>query len=573
MVPAVTVTALNCAASSLAPNASTTCIATLGAAVISPVTVSLSSSVSALTVPASVNVPVGAASTSFTAVAGAFSASQTASLSASVGSSSASATISLVASASQGPTAQFVITGSASELSGRSNGSVVTPSTAPVGMTGALMLNGKGSVNFPSTGGVYFGNCCANYDNAYYKFSGTPVAGLFGVSQGQISFTLTSRYTFAQRQSSAAAMRVAFDARDANRHQYFFLTQVSSGLLMFNYMVGGASQVYYVPKGTEDRLFGSGVSLSVQIQWDGATIKLYLNGSLVQTTPYTPAAATWSSASTLDLGAYENVPYGGYNSLDDAIANFTVASATSQVTPPPATLPAPPPATTTTSALLLIHGDATELSGLSNGSTVTPSTAPSGMTGALRQNGSGAVSFDAAGGVYFLNCCANYDNAYYNFTGAGVGAVFSQTQGKISFTLTSRYSFAQRQTSAAAMRAAFDARDAYGHQYYFLTSVSSGTLLFTYMVGGAPQLYYVPKGTEDQLFGQGVSLNISIQWDGSTAKMYFNGTLVQTTTYTPAAANWSAASIFDLGAYDYTPYGAYNSLDDMIRDFTVTPGN
>ena len=70
--------------------------------------------------------------------------------------------------------------------------------------------------------------------------------------------------------------------------------------------------------------------------------------------------------------------------------------------------------------LLLIHADASELSGLTNGSVVTPSVAPSGFTGTVVDNGSGSVNFAPAqvgNGVYFLNCCANTDNLDLRPTG------------------------------------------------------------------------------------------------------------------------------------------------------------
>jgi hypothetical protein len=145
------------------------------------------------------------------------------------------------------------------------------------------------------------------------------------VNQGQISFYLKSRYSFAQRQTSAATYRYAFDVRDANGHMFFFYTQVSSGYLMCDYMLGGANQYYFVPKGTEDTLFGNGVVLKVTLTWDGVTAKLSLNDTLVKSMPYTVPAANWTAASNFDLGAYEYSSYGGYYSSDDIIDEFTVA--------------------------------------------------------------------------------------------------------------------------------------------------------------------------------------------------------------------------------------------------------
>src|SRR4029079_17913414 len=108
--------------------------------------------------------------------------------------------------------------------------------------------------------GAYFLNCCTNTNNAYYKFTGAMIGNIFSVSPGQVSFYLQSRRSFAQRQSSAAAARYAYDVRDnnPNNHLFLFTTQVTSGRLSFSYRVGNTSSLfYYVPVGTEDTLFGN----------------------------------------------------------------------------------------------------------------------------------------------------------------------------------------------------------------------------------------------------------------------------------------------------------------------------
>ncbi len=70
--------------------------------------------------------------------------------------------------------------------------------------------------------------------------------------------------------------------------------------------------------------------------------------------------------------------------------------------------------------LFQLHSDASEVSGVTNGSTVTPAIAPSGFTGKVVVTGGGSVNFapaQAGNGVYFLKCCDNSANAYYKFTG------------------------------------------------------------------------------------------------------------------------------------------------------------
>jgi Bacterial Ig domain/Kelch motif/Galactose oxidase, central domain len=222
---------------------------------------------------------------------------------------------------------------------------------------------------------------------------------------------------------------------------------------------------------------------------------------------------------------------------------------------------------------LLLHLDSSEVSGVTNGSVVTPSIGPTGFTGTVIANGTGSVNYtpgESGNGVYFLNCCANANNAYYKFTSAAVGNIFNATQGQISFYLKSRYSFAQREASAASPRYAFDVRDGNGtHLFSFYTQVVSGSLQFTYIVAGVAQFYYVPAGTENALFGSGVLLNVTLTWSSSGLILGLNGNSVKTTSYTPSTPNWAATSNFDLGAFEYLSSGGYNASDDVIDEFTV----
>jgi hypothetical protein len=226
--------------------------------------------------------------------------------------------------------------------------------------------------------------------------------------------------------------------------------------------------------------------------------------------------------------------------------------------------------------LFLLHADATEVSGVSNGATITPTTGPPGVTGTVVVQGAGSVNFTAAqsgNGVYFLNCCTNSNSAYYKFTGAGVGSIFNASQGQVSFYLKSRYSFAQRQTSAAAPRYTFDVRDdnTNNHLFFFQTDASYGSLVFGYRAGGNNQFYFVPAGTEDALFGAGVIAKVTMVWGGGVTKLYLNDKLVQTASDTTASPNWTSASNFDIGAYEYLTFGGFNTNDDIIDEFTVGP--
>jgi hypothetical protein len=235
------------------------------------------------------------------------------------------------AAAPVGPVTLLQIQGNQTEVNGVTNGSVVTPAIGPAGFTGAVVVNGSGSVNFaPAQNGtgVYFLNCCGNTNNAYYKFTGAAVGNIFNASQGQISFYLKSRYSYAQRLASAAEIRYAFDVRDGNgNHLFEFITQATYGYLEFSYLAGGTGAYYAVPAGTEDALFGNGVSLQVTISWGASGANLYLNNTLVKSVPYTAPSPNWSAASNFDLGAFEYLTFGGYEVSDDVINGFTVTGA------------------------------------------------------------------------------------------------------------------------------------------------------------------------------------------------------------------------------------------------------
>ena len=285
-------------------------------------------------------------------------------------------------------------------------------------------------------------------------------------------------------------------------------------------------------------------------------VEFYVDGVLSASGTAASFSFSWNSTSVAN-GSHTLMAkaYDAAGNTSSASVSVTVSNAaTSQSTQQP---------------VLQIHADATELSGLTNGSIVKPGIAPTGFTGKLVLNGTGSVNFTpaaAGNGVYFLKCCTNTNNAYYKFTGATIGNIFNTNQGQVTFYLKSRYSFAQRLAGASAPRYAFDVRDGNNnHLFFFYTKTTSTQLMFTYATGGTAQYYFAPQGTEDHLFGLGVLLKVTLTWNGSSMNLYLNGTLVKTTAYVRTTPNWSAASNFDLGAYEYLTAGGYNGSDDVIR--------
>ena len=185
----------------------------------------------------------------------------------------------------------------------------------------------------------------------------------------------------------------------------------------------------------------------------------------------------------------------------------------------------------------------------------------------------GSVNFAAGSsgnGVYFAQCCSNTGNAYYKFTGAAVGSIFSTSPRQITFYVKSRQSFAQRVASGSSYRQVLDVRDNSTHVLGFNTLTLSGFLMLRYTIWGVSSYYIVPSGTEEKLFGNGVTLKVTLSWDGSTAKILLNDVLIKQTPYAAPTPNWTDASVFDYGAYEYLTYGGYDSCDDLIDEFTVT---
>ena len=125
----VTLSGLNCAAASLASNATTACTVTLSkAAPAGGVSLSLSSSLpSLLTVPATFTVPAGAASAAFTASTSAIATSQGAVITATLGAANLTAAISLLAPLSLSCTPAALTPG----VSGTCLVSLATPAAVP----------------------------------------------------------------------------------------------------------------------------------------------------------------------------------------------------------------------------------------------------------------------------------------------------------------------------------------------------------------------------------------------------------------------------------------------------------
>src|SRR5258708_18635877 len=239
-------------------------------------------------------------------------------------------------------TTLFQLNGDASEVSGLSNGSVVTPSVGPRGL---LTVKGGGWAEFGTVGtgtgvGFQWGGQ-QNSDTAFYSFNGVGVGNLFDVNTGDVSFLLKSRRSFVSRQVGVVTDRYVFDVYDANQELFTFYTSTYGGNLLFNYRTGsGRTTTFIVPAGQENTLFGTGVVVKVRLAWDGVQNFLYLNDVLVQTGRSKPTLPNWTTKSWFLIGAMAapwDLP--GYYSCDDWISQFRLPRNS-----PPTKAPSPPPA-------------------------------------------------------------------------------------------------------------------------------------------------------------------------------------------------------------------------------------
>ncbi len=224
-----------------------------------------------------------------------------------------------------------------------------------------------------------------------------------------------------------------------------------------------------------------------------------------------------------------------------------------------------------------IKGETSEITGTTNGSIVNPSVGP---VGTLVVNGTGSVNFAPAqvgDGVYFTQGGQqNSNTAYYKWTGAQIGDIFNfnMDPGEINFYLKSNYSFAQRQALPRHnRRTVFTVKDDSQILFTFNTEADPevGRLVLTYQTGGtSQQTYYIPAGQEDALFGQGVILKVTLDWNGSNNNLYLNDNLVSSQSYSIATSNWTANSMFCFGADIDPNYGpGWSSCDDIVDEFNL----
>jgi hypothetical protein len=317
---------LACSPSELIPGGSAKCTVTLSAAAPAEgMVVGLSSNnATVVWVPSSVLIRSGSPLVEFTATASMqISTLQNVKLTATIPTHTRELLVTV------DPTPSFHLSGNTAEITSATNGAYVYPTVNPPAWRGTLTERGSGSVSFVpvvGTSGVNFSNGGAQNTNAsFINFAGAGFGDLFD-ADGEISFSLKSAYSFAERKAlPPPVFSYVFDVYDSTVPHFHFLSYVSSGRLAFTYSTRGVTFAYTVPAGQEDALFGRGVVANVRITWTSTSNALYINDKLVSKAPFTPRLPTWSSLSALTIGS-RSIRYngGGYYSSVDAIADFKV---------------------------------------------------------------------------------------------------------------------------------------------------------------------------------------------------------------------------------------------------------
>ena len=609
MIAPSAISSLQCAPSSLTQNSTAVCTVVIApAAPTGGAAISIASNNATLSVPASLTVPQSSTSATFSAAAGAFTTPQSATVTATSGTSSMTANIVLAV-----PGVLSTLTCSPAVLIPGSSGSCTVSLGSAVSVPTVVTLTStNSSLHIPSAVTVPVGVCSSTFTfTTDAKLVGWAIlVATLGTTKKTVSLTTSTDATppsvsvTAPQNGATVAGSIMLTA-NATGNVAVTAVQFKLDGANLGATVTGAGPVYNLSWSTLATTNGGHTLSAVAVNAAAITgtsgnVSVTVNNPMPPVISGVTATAITASSATItwtsDKGADSQVAYGptaAYGSvsvLDPTLVtshtiNLTGLAASTayhyQVISHDAQgrMTESGDFTLTTMAtaglpiLLQLHSDASEVSGVTNGSIVTPTIAPPGFSGSVVVVGGGSVNFAPAqvgNGVYFLACCQNTNTAHYRFTGATVGSVFNVAQGQISFYLKSRQSFAQRLAGTALPRQVLDVRDASTHLFQFETLAASNYLVFGYTLGGSSAVYLVPPGTEEALFGNGITLKVTMTWDGSVAKLYLNDTLVQQSSYTIPTANWSASSNFALGALEDMTLGGQYACDDIIDEFTVT---
>ena len=245
---------------------------------------------------------------------------------------------------------------------------------------------------------------------------------------------------------------------------------------------------------------------------------------------------------------------------------------------PAAKAPEPAAARRTTFAIDFSRANVAQVA---NNAEVTPTIKPEALTGTLVMRGNGTPVFKSSGtGVSFTRSGQqNGNTSYYNFSGTGLDEVFEyRVPGQVEVAVESKYSFAERRVLPSVegnryvYRIAFHASDGEGYTVAKLAwGMQDDYIAFFANFFNSGYTYFVPKGSEDTLFGKGVTMRIRVTWDGNgKAAMYVNNAQVATFNYPLVNPKWTGKPVLSLGASNASDYGGgFWACDDYLHTLTV----
>lgn len=218
---------------------------------------------------------------------------------------------------------------------------------------------------------------------------------------------------------------------------------------------------------------------------------------------------------------------------------------------------------------------------VANGAAVTPSIQPETLAGRLVMRGNGTPVFKSSGtGVSFTRSGQqNGNTSFYSFTGAGLGEMFEyRVPGQMDVAVESNYSFAERRALTATegnryiYRTAFHVSDGDGYTVAKLAwGILDDYIAFYANFFNSGHTYYIPRGSEDAMFGKGVTIRLRVAWDGAgRGVMFVNNNQVATFNYRLSNPKWTDKSVVSFGASNSTDYGGgFWACDDFLHTLSV----
>ena len=298
---AASVTKLACTATSLASNASSTCTVTLSkAAPASGSVVTLSDNSSILTVPASVTVASGATTANFTATSGTVSSNATVTI---------TATLNGTATTSESLTAPLPPT---------TNPGLVASYSFNEG-TGTTVADGSGHGNTGTISGATW-TTGGKYGNAL-KFNGT--SNLVSIANSA-SLNLTTGMTLEAWVNASTVNSKWRDVIYKGNDVYFMeATSDHSSYPAGGITLSGAAPVAYATKSLTASTW-----THLALTFDGATLRMYVNGALVSSTAKSGSLTT--STNALSIGG--DSLYGqNFAGLIDEVRVYNTALTATQI--------------------------------------------------------------------------------------------------------------------------------------------------------------------------------------------------------------------------------------------------